>query len=147
MLSVPIILIRALVVVESNGNTHATGAHGELGALQISLIVLADVKRISGIQFSESDCFDFDKSVEVLQIYLAHYCTEKRLGRPPTLRDLALTWHRGPRGPWKDDTDGYWVKVVAAMHQFRPDGTRLEIPNRKVGTSVTATRAVLQGPD
>ena len=147
MLSIPIILIRALVVVESNGNTHAIGTHGEVGALQISPIVLADVQRIRGIHFADVDGFDFAKSVEILQIYLAHYCTEKRFGRQPTLRDMALTWHRGPRGPWKDDTDGYWTKVVAAMHQFRPDGTKLDEADRKVGTSVTATRAVLQGQD
>lgn len=111
-------LLSALIAVESGGNDLATGRAGERGPLQISPVVLLDLRRFAGLTYPTSACFQRTTSVAIAYRYLNHYCTRQRLGREPTDRDYALTWHRGPRGPWKPDTDGYWMKVQATLKSF-----------------------------
>ena len=48
------LLLSALIQIESNGNDHARGRHGELGALQIKPILVRDVNRIMGTHYAHA---------------------------------------------------------------------------------------------
>lgn len=105
------VILPALIAVESSGNDRAIGSNGETGCLQISSILLQDVRRITGQHFSRSDTFNRETSCKIATSYLNHYVTEKRLNRPPTMRDYAMVWRYGPNGWKRKDPDPYWRKV------------------------------------
>jgi soluble lytic murein transglycosylase-like protein len=111
MIAIPYALLMALIAVESSGNDNAIGRDGERGCLQIHEIVRQDIKRITGKTIYPHQLFDRSTSCQIALIYLNHYATPERLGRPPTLRDYALIWHYGPKGWKKPDPDPYWEKV------------------------------------
>lgn len=104
-------LLNALIRVESGGDDRAIGCAGEIGPLQILPIVLRDVERISGKRFTREDAFNRETACQIAVLYLAHYVTEKRLGRPPTPRDYALVWRHGPQGWKRKNPNPYWTKV------------------------------------
>lgn len=104
-------LLSALIMVESSGNDGAVGAAGETGCLQISKVLLRDLTRITGRTYSVRDTLNRATACQIAVLYLTHYVTEARLGRPPTARDYALVWNRGPNGWKKTGHDPYWAKV------------------------------------
>lgn len=104
-------LLAALIQVESGGKDHARGSADEMGPLQIRPILLQDVERICGRKFSRQDAFNREVACQIAVIYLTHYVTEKRLGRPPTPRDYALVWRYGPQGWKRPNPNPYWEKV------------------------------------
>lgn len=98
---IPTLILSAIAMVESNDNCNAVGRNGELGHLQITPICVEDVNRILGRQaYTLEDRRDRTKSVEMFHIYVNHYATERRLGRPVTLEDVVRIWNGGPHG-WK----------------------------------------------
>lgn len=114
-------LIPALVKVESAGNPRAVGdkdALGRpraLGCLQIWSVVVQDVNRVHGTRYVHADAFDPAKAERICRLYLAIYCTPRRLGRTPTLEDAARIWNGGPSGWKKNSTKSYWQKVSRAL--------------------------------
>ena len=46
------------------------------------------------------------------------YATEKRLGRPVTIEDIARIHNGGPNGYKKQATDVYWLKVKAQLKKM-----------------------------
>ena len=122
-LAIPAAFIAALIAVESGGNDHAIdGDNGRaVGCLQIHPAVVEDVNRIGipsylpGKKFFPEDRFSRLSSTRICRIYLAHYATKDRLGREPSLEDLARIWNGRPDGYKKDGTKPYWVKVRTAM--------------------------------
>ena len=109
-------LIPALVKVESSGNPRAIGDGGKaLGALQIWSVVVQDVNRVHGTRYVHADAFDPAKAERICRLYLAIYCTPRRLGRTPTIEDAARIWNGGPTGWKKNSTKTYWQKVRAAL--------------------------------
>jgi len=104
-------LVPILIAVESSGNDRAIGPNGETGCLQITSILLRDIRRITGQRFTRSDTFNRETSCKIAIIYLTHYVNEKRLKRPPTMRDYAMVWRYGPNGWKRRDPDPYWRKV------------------------------------
>jgi len=110
-MSLPAILLSALIMVESGGNDQAIGPKGELGPLQIMPSTLVDVERICGHRFTREDAFVRDTASRIATIYLNHYASPRRLGRDPTLRDYALIWHHGPNGWARPEPSRYWRKV------------------------------------
>ena len=111
-------LLAALIAVESGGNDHARGRHGELGPLQIQPAVVADVRRITGRRYAWGSMTNRVLASEVAQAYLGHYATEARIGRPVTDQDRARIWNGGPDGWRRPRTAAYWKRVVAAMRRM-----------------------------
>ena len=105
-------LLAALIAVESGGNDHARGRHGELGALQVRRCVVADVNRVVGANYRWSEMTNRVVAAKVAESYLGFWGA--RIGRPPTDRDLAMIWHRGPNG-WRKPGGEYWKRVRARM--------------------------------
>jgi len=58
-----------------------------------------------------SDCYDRQKSENILTTYLHIYANEKRLGRKPTVEDYARIWNGGPNGYKRKATVKYWEKL------------------------------------
>lgn len=109
-------LIPALVKVESAGNPRAIGDNGKAyGELQIWSVVVQDVNRRYGKAYAHRDAFCPTTAREICRLYLAMYCTPKRLGRQPTMEDAARIWNGGPNGHRKPSTFKYWQKVAAAL--------------------------------
>ena len=109
-------LIPALIQVESNGNDKAIGdkhLKGKaFGCLQIRKPCIEDVNRAYGTRYRLEDAFgNRALSIEVCQKYLKLYATERRLGRKPSLEDMARIWNGGPDGWRRETTNVYWQKV------------------------------------
>lgn len=109
-------LIAALIQVESNGNDRAIGDRGKkemaYGCLQIRKPCVDDVNKALGTKIKAQDCLgNRDLSIKVCATYISLYATKNRLGKDPTVQDMARIWNGGPNG-WKSKyTNGYWVKV------------------------------------
>jgi hypothetical protein len=106
------LLIKALMMVESNNNPEAVGDRGQaIGVLQIHKEVVLDVNRIYKTTYRwPEDCRDPKASMDMCHKYLDIYATEKRLGRPVTDKDRAKIWNEGPLG-YLSDKEIYWDKV------------------------------------
>ena len=120
------LLISALIAVESGGNDKAVGDKGlSHGCLQIRQEVLDDVHRLTGQRFYLHDCYQRETAIYICRTYLTHYGTVRRLGRSPTVQDLAMIWNRGPDGWRKPDKNDYYRRVRAEMQRQRAVGTTL----------------------
>jgi hypothetical protein len=116
------LLISALIAVESGGNDRAVGDRGAShGCLQIQQCVLDDVYELGGGRFYLHDCYDRGTAIWLCRFYLTHYATVRKLGKSPTMKDMALIWHRGPDGWKKPDKDDYWIKVRKQMQLISRD--------------------------
>lgn len=130
-LTIPAAFIAALIAVESGGNDHAIGDNGQaVGCLQIHTCVVEDVNRVlysarAPYRYHRHDRQFRKSSVSICRIYLAKYATKERLGREPSLEDLARIWNGGPDGYKKPATAPYWIKVRTAME----DGVSAETGN------------------
>ena len=120
-LTIPAAFIAALISVESGGNDHAIGDNDQaVGCLQIHPCVVEDVNHFlfvadSPYRYTLGDRAVRAYSVSMLRIYLSHVARPERLGREPSLEDLARIWNGGPNGHTKPATKPYWVKVRTAM--------------------------------
>lgn len=100
---------RAIAFVESSYNPSAVNGDAA-GILQIRPILLIDVNRIYGTNYTFDDRFDVTKSKEIFYLYLLHY-----LGETATPEEIARTWNGGPKGIHKESTLVYWQKVKNRM--------------------------------
>jgi len=83
-----------------------------LGLYQITGIFVDDVNRILGYdKYKYIDRLDRQKSQAMILIFLEHYATPERLGRPATLEDKARMIKGGPNGYKDFSTCEYWKKV------------------------------------
>ncbi len=110
-------LLDAIEQVESGGDSSVVGDFGKaVGNFQIWPIYVKDVNRILGVdKFTLADRWDTVKSRDMVRIYLKHYASEARLGREPTLEDMARIHNAGPNGYKKDCAKPYWRKVKARL--------------------------------
>lgn len=101
----------AVCMVESGGQSDAVGDAGEaIGIAQIHKVCVDDVNRIKGRQeFTYGDRLDPQKSFLMFQTYVLHYYPK---GGP---EQWARCWNGGPKGPSKQATLKYWVKVQRRM--------------------------------
>jgi hypothetical protein len=112
-------LIAAIIAVESGGRQYIVGDNGKShGPMQIQQGVVLDVNRLLGSPkyTFPNDCYDFQKSSEMFQIYVTHYGRRERLGRNPTWQDYARIWNGGPNGYRKEVTVKYWRKVEKVLN-------------------------------
>ena len=105
------LLLSALIQIESNGNDHAKGRHGELGALQIKPILVRDVNRIMGTSYTHAQVTNRAISIFIAESYLAHY------GRNLSDESLARLWQGGPKGAKKPSTRAYGKRVMRELER------------------------------
>lgn len=77
-----IVFVKALILVESEGNRLAIGKAASLGILQITPIYVKDVNRIIGeSKFTLVDRTDIYKSLEMFEIYQSYYNPKKDINK------------------------------------------------------------------
>ena len=104
------LLLSALIQIESGGNDHARGRHGELGALQIKPIMVRDVNRIMGTHYTHAQVTNRATATFIANAYLSHY------GKNLSDESLARLWQGGPRGAKKSSTRAYARRVMRKLH-------------------------------
>jgi hypothetical protein len=105
-------LIMALIQVESSGRDCVTGDGGRaIGCLQLHAAYVADAAQYAGEEWTHTDAYDRQKSIEIFSAYMARYATQQRLGREVTAQDIARIHNGGPNGHKRASTVKYWDKV------------------------------------
>lgn len=107
------LLLSALIQIESGGNDHAKGRHGELGALQIKPILVRDVNRIMGTHYAHQQVTNRAVSTFIATAYLSHY------GKNLSDESLARIWQGGPVGHKKSSTRAYARRVMRELERQR----------------------------
>ena len=107
------LLLSALIQIESGGNDHARGRHGELGALQIKPILVRDVNRIMGTSYAHQQVTNRATATFIANAYLSHY------GRNLSDESLARLWQGGPKGLRKASTRAYGRRVMRELERQR----------------------------
>ena len=111
-------VLAAIRVVESNNNPGAVGDNGNaIGVYQIWTSYWKDATERSGIGGVYLDCYKPDYADRVVRAYMARYATERRLGRPVTMEDIARIHNGGPNGYKKNATLKYWEKVKKELNR------------------------------
>lgn len=108
------VLIYALITVESSGINTAVGDYGKsIGCLQIQEGVIKDVNRIYTKEYTKMDRYGRHQSVEICKLYLTYWGSvyERNTGKEATYEVLARIWNGGPYGYKKEKTKVYWAKV------------------------------------
>lgn len=101
------ILVRALIQVESGGDSLAVGKTNDLGALQITPIYVTDVNRILGEEcYTLEDRKSLVKSLEMFEIIQGHYNPSRDI-------DKAIRLHNPGAGDW------YRERVYNEMNKIR----------------------------
>ena len=103
------LLLSALIQIESGGNDHARGRHGELGALQIKPIMVRDVNRIMGTHYTHAQVTNRAISTFIAESYFAHY------GKNLSDESLARLWQGGPKGLRRSFTRAYGRRVMRKL--------------------------------
>jgi hypothetical protein len=118
------LLLSALIQVESNGNDHARGKHGELGALQIKSIMVRDVNRIMGTHYAHDQVTNRAVATFIANAYFAHY------GRNLSDESLARIWQGGPKALRKSSTRAYGRRVMRELERQRTVKDSLTVATR-----------------
>ncbi len=105
------LLLSALIQVESGGNDHARGKHGELGALQIKSIMVRDVNRIMGTHYAHAQVTNRAVSIFIAESYFAHY------GQHLSDESLARLWQGGPKALRKSSSRAYGRRVMRELEK------------------------------
>jgi hypothetical protein len=128
-------LYEAIARVESGAGLHNRhmpsydAVNGDaVGPFQIRPIYLQNVNEINGDSYYKlSDRRIPVKCRQMMKVYWRHFATFERLGREPTLQDLARMHYGGPNGYRLDCTLEYWEKVRRELENGRKSnhGTRI----------------------
>ena len=119
MIEIPALFVFAIIWQESGttgldpshtANPYVVGDNGyAYGLMQIHKAVILDVNNHYDTSYSHKDAFDPELAREIFDKYIRLYATEERLGRVPTLEDVARIWNGGPNGWKKDSSLKYWL--------------------------------------
>jgi hypothetical protein len=101
-----LVLIAAIVMVESGGNPSARNGDAE-GCLQIRPTMVQHFNSI-GIQFTLEDRLDCDKSKEAFAKWV-------KVSGYKSAEVIARKWNGGPKGHLKESTLNYWEKVKSNL--------------------------------
>lgn len=106
------LLISAIIMRECSGDFTSTSMDGKaVGPMGIKMICLEDINRFAGTHYVSADRFDLRKSIEMFNLYVGHYATEKRIGWRVEVMDKVRIWHGGPNGWNFYPTYRYWISV------------------------------------
>jgi len=113
-------LIRAIIMVESNGNDSAIGdkhlvGNEAIGALQIRPIMVREVNRILKIQgktnrFKLKDRFDRQQSIRMFMVWKNFHHKDSNN------EVIARNWNGGPKGYKIKRTEKYWNKIEKQLN-------------------------------
>ena len=106
------LLLSALIQIESAGNDLARGKHGELGALQIKSIMVRDINRIMGTDYSHAQVTNRAVATFIANAYLAHY------GRNLSDESLARIWQGGPKAIKRSSSRAYGRRVMRELQSM-----------------------------
>ena len=120
-----LLFLKALALVERGGNPEAIGDGGDSwGMYQLQSAYVQDASEwglANGVidkPFEHSDAFNPKRAETIIYCYLKRYATPKRLGRQPTMEDLARIHNGGPNGHRKlEATQPHWIKVKKELEQ------------------------------
>lgn len=81
--------------------------------MQITPILVRDVNRIAGTNFTLQDRYDRGKSLQIAELYLKYYgeVYTKKTHKDPDDQIYARIWNGGPNGWRKVSTQKYWLAV------------------------------------
>jgi len=111
------LLLSALIQIESHGNDHAKGRHGELGALQIKPIMVRDVNRIMNTSYAHAQVTNRATSIFIANAYLSHY------GRNLSDESLARIWQGGPKALKRSSSRAYGRRVMRKLSSLETSQT------------------------
>lgn len=118
-----VLLIPALIQVESAGRVDAIGDNGQaVGCLQIHESCWKDGLEYFGGNWTYKLAIDPDKSKTICKSYLTRYglAYEKQTGKKATMEVLSRIWNGGPAGWKKQSTVKYWHKVKKELERMKP---------------------------
>jgi len=105
--------------VESALNPLAVGDNGDaLGVLQMHKEYVQDAAEFAEEDWVHSDAIVPRLAAKIFHAYMGRYATEKRLGRPVTLEDIARIHNGGPNGYRNPATKKYWNLVKARLDEL-----------------------------
>lgn len=105
------LFLLAIACVESSGNPYAFNEkEGAIGLYQIRAAYAQDAG------FCHQDAWCPFRSEIIIAAYMRKYATRDRLGREPTIEDLARIHNGGPNGFKRASTDAYWAKVKSTIN-------------------------------
>jgi hypothetical protein len=111
------LLLSALIQIESHGNDHAKGRHGELGALQIKPILVRDVNRIMGTHYAHAQVTNRAVALFIANAYLSHY------GKHLSDESLARIWQGGPKAIKRSLSRAYGRRVMRKLSSLETSQT------------------------
>ncbi len=104
------LFLMALACVESGNNPYAINeGENAIGLYQIRPAYAEDAG------FKHEDAWCPFKSEMIIAAYMNRYATVERLGRSPTIEDLARIHNGGLNGFRKSSTDDHWEKMRARL--------------------------------
>jgi hypothetical protein len=116
-----LMLLPALIQVESGGSTNAIGDAGKAyGALQVWDICVKEVNRVYGHRYTHEMMFEERHARNVAIFYLMHYgkVYKQKTGKEPTKEVLARIWNGGPEGYKKKSSLAYWGRVKKELDRI-----------------------------
>ena len=104
------VFVRALIHVESSGDSTVTGPTGDAGIFQITPVYVADVNRILGEKrFTLDDRFSAVQSRKMFDIFQRHYNPSQSISR-------AIRLHNPGAGEW------YGKRIRKEMNRIKTEG-------------------------
>lgn len=77
-----------------------------------------DAAKHAGKDWVHEDARQRKLAVDIFMAYMDKYATVERLGREPTMEDIARIHNGGPNGYKKESTKAYWLKVKAVLDSY-----------------------------
>ena len=119
-------VLAAIRYVESNNDPNVKDGDGgkAIGVYQIWEDYWKDAAEYGNMTGTYQDCRDPKYADKTVRNYMPRYCTSKRLGRKPMLKDIAFMHVGGPKAPWAtgkklENCEIHWGKVQKVLKIIR----------------------------
>jgi hypothetical protein len=119
-------VLAAIRYVESNNDPNVKDGDGgkAIGVYQIWEDYWKDAAEYGNMPGTYQDCRKPKYADKTVRNFMARYCTSKRLGRKPMLRDISFMHVGGPKAPWAtgkklENCETHWAKVQKVLKIIR----------------------------